>query len=59
MPPLQLSALVGAAHRVNQDRLPVVLSGAGLPPVGRVPEARSYAERLFSIRPVNAPWTPR
>ncbi len=55
VPPLQLSALVGAAHRVNQDRLPVVLSGAGLPPVGRVlSEARSYAERLFSIRPVNA-----
>ena len=32
-----------------------MLSGAGLPPVGRVlSEARSYAERLFSIRPVNA-----
>lgn len=53
VPPDQLSALVGAAHRVNQDRLPVVVGGAGLPPVGRVlSEARSYAERLFSIRPV-------
>jgi hypothetical protein len=32
-----------------------VLGGAGLPPVGRVlSEARSYAERLFSIRPVGA-----
>ncbi len=55
VPPEQLSALVGAAHRVNQDGLPVVLGGAGLPPVGRVlSEARSYAERLFSIRPVGA-----
>ena len=55
VPPAQLSALVGAAHRVNQERLPVVLGGAGLPPVGRVlSEARSYAERLFSIRPVGA-----
>ena len=53
VPPLQLSALVGAAHRVNQESLPVVIGGAGLPPVGRVlSEARSYAERLFSIRPV-------
>ena len=55
VPPEQLSALIGAAHRVNQERLPVVGSGAGLPPVGRVlSEARSYAERLFSIRPVGA-----
>ncbi|MET0143691.1 MAG: ATP-binding protein [Ilumatobacteraceae bacterium] len=55
VPPLQLSALVGAAHRVNQEGLPVVIGGAGLPPVGRVlSEARSYAERLFSIRPVAA-----
>ena len=55
VPPEQLSALVGAAHRVNQEQLPVVVAGAGLPPVGRVlSEARSYAERLFSIRPVGA-----
>ena len=32
-----------------------MIGGAGLPPVGRVlSEARSYAERLFSIRPVGA-----
>ncbi len=55
VPPEQLDALIGAAHRVNQERLPVVVGGAGLPPVGRVlSEARSYAERLFSIRPVGA-----
>ena len=48
-----LAALAGAAHRINQDRLPVVIGGAGLPPVGRIlSEARSYSERLFSIRVV-------
>ncbi len=53
VPADQLSALVGAAHRINQDQLPVVIGGAGLPPVGRVlSEARSYAERLFSIHPI-------
>ena len=49
----QLGALIGASHRINQDQLPVVLGGAGLPPVGRIlSEARSYSERLFSIRSV-------
>ena len=48
-----LAALAGAAHRINQDSLPVVIGGAGLPPVGRIlSEARSYSERLFSIRTV-------
>jgi hypothetical protein len=55
VPADQLSALIGAAHRINQERLPVVIGGAGLPPVGRVlSEARSYAERLFSLRPIGA-----
>ena len=49
----QLAALAGAAHRINQERLPVAVAGAGLPPVGRIlSEARSYSERLFSIRPI-------
>lgn len=53
VPPDQLGAVVGAAHRINQLQLPVVISGAGLPPVGRVlSEARSYAERLFLIHPI-------
>jgi len=53
VPPAQLAAVVGAAHRINQDQLPVVIGGAGLPPVGRVlSEARSYAERLFLISPI-------
>lgn len=48
-----LAALAGAAHRINQDRLPVVIAGAGLPPIGRIlSEARSYSERLFSVRAV-------
>lgn len=49
----QLAALAGAAHHINQEQLPVLIGGAGLPPVGRIlSEARSYSERLFSIRPV-------
>ena len=49
----QLAALAGAAHRINQSLLPVVIAGAGLTPVGRVlSEARSYSERLFAIRPI-------
>ena len=55
VPPLQLSALVGAAHRVNQEIAPrrhrrrrAAAGRAG------ASEARSYAERLFSIRPVGA-----
>ncbi len=49
-----LAAVAGAAHRINQEQLPVVISGAGLPPAGRhLSEARSYSERLFSIKPVD------
>ena len=48
-----LVALVGACHRVNQLRLPVLIAGAGLPTVGRVlSEAKSYAERLFDVRAI-------
>ena len=52
-----------AAQRARRRRPPgepgvacrSCVGGAGLPPVGRVlSEARSYAERLFSIRPVGA-----
>lgn len=45
---------MGACHRVNQLQLPVLIAGAGLPTVGRVlSEAKSYAERLFDVRPVD------
>lgn len=51
--PSHLSAVVGACHKLNQDQLPAVIVGAGLPTVGRVlSEAKSYSERLFDLRAV-------
>lgn len=48
-----LAAVVGACHRINQAKLPMLIVGAGLPTVGRVlSEAKSYAERLFDVRSV-------
>ncbi len=44
-----LSALIGAVHRMGQKNLPFLLFGAGLPQLaGLAGEAKSYAERLFS-----------
>jgi hypothetical protein len=46
----QLAALITAMHRIEQQRLPVVLVGAGLPQLrGRMGNAKSYAERLFNF----------
>jgi hypothetical protein len=46
----QLAALITALHRTAQRQLPVVLVGAGLPPLrGRTGRAKSYAERLFDF----------
>jgi hypothetical protein len=46
-------------HRVEQQQLPVVLVGAGLPQLrGRMGNAKSYAERLFNfpeIGPLTGP----
>jgi AAA ATPase-like protein len=43
-----LEALCAAAHRANQDSLPLAVVGAGLPILpGRLADAKSYAERLF------------
>ncbi|CAN5908431.1 ATP-binding protein [soil metagenome] len=48
-----LVGVVGACHRLNQGGLPLLVMGAGLPTVGKVlSEAKSYAERLFDLRPV-------
>jgi len=48
-----LVGVVGACHRLNQEHLPILVIGAGLPTVGKVlSEAKSYAERLFDLRPV-------
>jgi type II secretory pathway predicted ATPase ExeA len=46
----EMSALVMAMHRANQRALPIVLIGAGLPPLlGKMGESKSYAERLFDF----------
>ncbi|RIK04921.1 MAG: AAA family ATPase [Acidobacteria bacterium] len=46
----QLAALITALHRTTQQRLPVVLVGAGLPQLrARTGRAKSYAERLFDF----------
>lgn len=47
---VQLAALITAMHRTEQQQLPVVLVGAGLPQLrGRMGNAKSYAERLFNF----------
>lgn len=44
----ELSSLIMAMHRMQQEQLPVVLVAAGLPILPRlVGESKSYAERLF------------
>ena len=46
----QLAALITALHRTAQQKLPVVLVGAGLPQLrGQMGRAKSYAERLFDF----------
>ena len=46
----QLAALITAMHRTEQQQLPVVLVGAGLPQLrGQMGNAKSYAERLFDF----------
>lgn len=48
-----LAGVVGACHRLNQEQLPALIVGAGLPTVGKVlSDAKSYAERLFDLRSV-------
>ena len=46
----ELSALIMAMHKMQQQQLPLVLIGAGLPILpGLARESKSYAERLFSF----------
>jgi DNA-binding CsgD family transcriptional regulator len=53
LPAVDLSALIGALHRVGQKGLPLVVFGAGLPQIaGLAGEAKSYAERLFDFPPI-------
>lgn len=51
----ELSALIMAIHKISQERLPVILIGAGLPQLaGNTGRAKSYAERLFVFPQVGA-----
>jgi len=51
----ELAALITALHRTAQQRIPVILVGAGLPQLrGRTGRAKSYAERLFDFPEIGA-----
>ena len=51
----ELSALIMAVHKISQQKLPVILVGAGLPQLaGNTGRAKSYAERLFVFPQVGA-----
>ncbi len=51
----ELEAFIVALHRISQEGLPVMVVLAGLPSlVGKVGDARSYAERLFAFRRINS-----
>lgn len=46
----ELSSLIMAMHKVQQEGLPIVLVGAGLPLLPRLAgESKSYAERMFDF----------
>lgn len=50
---VELRSLLSALHRVSQKNLPIAIAAAGLPQVpGVLASARSYAERLFTYRPL-------
>ena len=51
----ELGALIMAMHRIQQQQLPFVLLGAGLPTLpGLAGEAKSYSERLFNFPDIGA-----
>jgi hypothetical protein len=51
----ELSALIMSVHKVNQQALPVIVVGAGLPQlVGNAGRSKSYAERLFDYPVIGA-----
>jgi hypothetical protein len=51
----ELGALIVAMHKVQQERLPLVLFGTGLPLLpGLAGEAKSYSERLFNFPDIGA-----
>ena len=51
----ELGALIMAMHKIQQQQLPLVLLGAGLPILpGLAGQSKSYAERLFSFPSIGA-----
>ncbi len=51
----ELGALIMAVHKTAQERLPLILIGAGLPQLaGNAGRAKSYAERLFVFPQIGA-----
>jgi hypothetical protein len=53
LPQADLSALIGALHKISQRALPLIVFGAGLPQLaGLAGNAKSYAERLFDFPPI-------
>lgn len=51
----EFSALIMSIHRTNQNSLPVLLVGAGLPQIlGLAGNSKSYAERLFTFPKIGA-----
>lgn len=51
----EFSALIMSMHQINQQALPVLLVGAGLPQIpGLAGESKSYSERLFRFPQIGA-----
>ena len=51
----EFSALIMSIHKINQNGLPVILIGAGLPQIlGLAGNSKSYAERLFRYPEIGA-----
>lgn len=51
----EFSSLIMAIHKIQQEQLPLVLIGAGLPVLPRLAgESKSYAERLFDFPQVGS-----
>lgn len=51
----EFSSLIMAIHRINQNSLPLILIGAGLPQIlGLAGNSKSYTERLFRFPQIGA-----
>lgn len=51
----EMSALIMSIHKINQENLPVVLFGAGLPQIlALAGNSKSYSERLFKYPKIGA-----